>query len=126
MVAYNNALYVFGGDDGYVTKSSGLRQRKIVISDSLIISIGLIFASSAELSVFSNCVNYFIILLSRTPDYFTLSNARQIYLSRGERWHLMVQPKYLPMCIIVNPLSTGTGILPLVSKIIRRLDRVKS
>ena len=30
MVAYNNALYVFGGDDGYVTKASGLRQRKIV------------------------------------------------------------------------------------------------
>ena len=31
MVAYNNALYVFGGDDGYVTKASGLRQRKIVL-----------------------------------------------------------------------------------------------
>jgi ribosomal protein S6E (S10) len=42
MVAYNNTLYVFGGDDGYVSKSSGLRKRKIVIvmviSDRLIIS----------------------------------------------------------------------------------------
>jgi hypothetical protein len=31
MVAYNNVLYVFGSDDRYVTKSSGLRQRNIVI-----------------------------------------------------------------------------------------------
>jgi hypothetical protein len=41
---------------------------------------------------------YFIILLCLTPDYFTLSNARRFYSSRGERWHWMVN---WPICLCV-------------------------
>ena len=56
-----------------------------------------------------SCVaSYFIILLCLIPDYFTLSNARQFYLSRGEPIYFTCQGRVLAlMCyrsVVLNDL----------------------